>query len=161
MFKVNNSNNRTRCEIRLSLPERCQWRSGAYVVNFEHFTPCFYCYLWATLNRLGSIDFKFSRFSWHLGCLCAILCRYPYWMTNLHTENKLARYLHTVNKMELTRWSSLSIKPTLKWWGRLFWLRGFDQCINKSSSERCYYVRAEQTDLFYANAKVLIQSGRI
>ena len=41
MFKVNNKNNRTRCEICLKLtiktPERHHWcRSGVFIVNFEH-----------------------------------------------------------------------------------------------------------------------------
>ena len=37
--------------------------------------------------------------------------------------------------------------------------RGFAQCVNKSSSGRCNYARAEQTDLLYADAMDLIQSG--
>ena len=41
MFKVNNRNTRTRCEIcaklTLKTPERRQWRhSGVLIVNFEH-----------------------------------------------------------------------------------------------------------------------------
>ena len=41
MFKVNNRNTRTRCEICSKLttktPERRQWRhSGVFIVNFEH-----------------------------------------------------------------------------------------------------------------------------
>ena len=37
-------------------------------------------------------------------------------------------------------------------------LRGFNQCINKKSSlERCYYVRAEQTDLLKYFAQNWIQ----
>ena len=41
MFKVNNKNTRTRCEIcsklTIKTPERCQWRrSGVFIVNFEH-----------------------------------------------------------------------------------------------------------------------------
>ena len=37
-----------------------------------------------------------------------------------------------------------------------------NKCINKKSwSEPCYYVRLEKMDLLYANAKGLIQSGRI
>ena len=43
----------------------------------------------------------------------------------------------------------------------LIQLRGFNQHINnKSSSERCYYVRTERTDICYANAKKLLQSGK-
>ena len=43
----------------------------------------------------------------------------------------------------------------------LIQLRGFNQNINnKSSSERCYYVRTERTDICYANAKKLLQSGK-
>ena len=47
MFKVNNRNTRTRCEIcsklTIKTPERRQWRrSGFFIVNFEHIshTPC-------------------------------------------------------------------------------------------------------------------------
>ena len=46
MFKVNNRNTRTLCEIRskltIQIPERRQWRrSGIFIVNFEHnFTLC-------------------------------------------------------------------------------------------------------------------------
>ena len=48
------------------------------------------------------------------------------------------------------------------WRGEVAYLRVFTQSINKeSSSEQRSYVWAEQTDLFYANAKYLIQSGRI
>ena len=41
MFKVNNRNTRTRCEIcsklTIKTPERWQWRrSGVFIVNFEH-----------------------------------------------------------------------------------------------------------------------------
>ena len=44
----------------------------------------------------------------------------------------------------------------------LIQLRGFAQCVNtESSSERRNYVRAEQTDLLYADAKDLIQSRKI
>ena len=44
----------------------------------------------------------------------------------------------------------------------LIQLRTFSQYINnKSSSERCYYVWTEQTDICYANAKKLLQSGKI
>ena len=43
----------------------------------------------------------------------------------------------------------------------LIQLRGFNQYINnKTSSERCYYVQTEQTDICYANAKKLLQSGK-
>ena len=41
LFKVNNRNTRTRCEICSKLtikkPEQCHWRcSGLFIVNFEH-----------------------------------------------------------------------------------------------------------------------------
>ena len=41
MFKVNNRNTRTRCEIcsklTIKIPERCHWRrSGVFIVNSEH-----------------------------------------------------------------------------------------------------------------------------
>ena len=51
MFKVNNRNTRTKCEIcsklTIKTPERRQWRrSGVFIVNFEHishFVLVFYC----------------------------------------------------------------------------------------------------------------------
>ena len=43
----------------------------------------------------------------------------------------------------------------------LIQLRDFNQYINnKSSSEQCYYVRTERTDICYANAKKLLESGK-
>ena len=53
LFKINNRNIRTRCELCSKLPiktpERRQWRrSGVFIVNFEHishFALCFYCQL--------------------------------------------------------------------------------------------------------------------
>ena len=122
---------------------------------FEHFTPCFYCYLWATLNRLGSIDFKLSRFSWHLGCLCAILRRYPYWMTNLHTANKLARYLHTVNKMKPTRWSSL-YKTHLEAVRAAFLINRF-QPVHQQELVGAMLLRSSRKN----GSSFLIQRGRI
>ena len=48
------------------------------------------------------------------------------------------------------------------WRGEGAYLRCFGQSVKKeSSSERRNYVRAERTDLLYANAKDLLQSGRI
>ena len=38
--------------------------------------------------------------------------------------------------------------------------KGFLKCVNKSSSERHKYVRAEPTDRIYSNAKDLILSWR-
>ena len=45
MFKVNNRNTRTRCDIcsklTIKIPERRHWRpSGIFIVKFKHFTPC-------------------------------------------------------------------------------------------------------------------------
>ena len=43
----------------------------------------------------------------------------------------------------------------------LIQLKGFNQYINnKSSLERCYYIRTEQADISYANAKKLLQSAK-
>ena len=44
MFKVNNKNTKTRCEIcsklTIKIPERRHWRrSGIFIVNFEHISP--------------------------------------------------------------------------------------------------------------------------
>ena len=43
MFKVNNRNTSTRCEIcsklTITTPEQRQWRrSGVFIINFEHIT---------------------------------------------------------------------------------------------------------------------------
>ena len=56
MFKVNNRNTRTRCEICLKLtiktPERRQWRrSGVFIVNFEHISHLVLVFLLLTLSR--------------------------------------------------------------------------------------------------------------
>ena len=57
MFKVNNRNTRTRCEIcsklTIKTPERRQWRrSGVFIVNFEHISYLALVFLLLTLNRL-------------------------------------------------------------------------------------------------------------
>ena len=56
MFKVNNTNTRTRCEICSKLitktPERCQWcHYGVFIVNFEHMSHLVLVFLLLTLNR--------------------------------------------------------------------------------------------------------------
>ena len=56
MFKVNNRNTRTRCEICLKLtiktPERRQLRrSGVLIVNFEHNSHFVLVFLLLTLNK--------------------------------------------------------------------------------------------------------------
>ena len=52
MFKVNNRNSRTRCEIcsklTIKTPERRQWR----IVNFEHISHLVLLFLLLTLNML-------------------------------------------------------------------------------------------------------------
>ena len=55
LFKVNNRNTRTRCEIRSKLtmktPERRQWRrSGVFIVNFERISHLVLVFLLLTLN---------------------------------------------------------------------------------------------------------------
>ena len=48
MFKVNNRNTRTRCEI-------CYWcRSGVFIVNCEHISPLVLVFLLLTLSRLNA-----------------------------------------------------------------------------------------------------------
>ena len=53
MFKVNNRNNRTRCEIcsklTIKTPER-QRRSGVFIVNFEYMSHLVLVFLLLTLN---------------------------------------------------------------------------------------------------------------
>ena len=56
MFKVNNTNSRTRCEIcsklTIKTPERRHWhRSGVFIVNFEHILQLVLVFLLLTLSR--------------------------------------------------------------------------------------------------------------
>ena len=56
MFKVNNENTRTSCEICLKLtiktPERHHWRrSGVFIVDFEHISHLVLVFLLSTLSR--------------------------------------------------------------------------------------------------------------
>ena len=56
MFKVNNRNTRTSCEIRskltIKIPERRQWcHSGIFIVNFEHISYLFLVFLLFTFSR--------------------------------------------------------------------------------------------------------------
>ena len=74
MFKANNWNTRTRCEIcsklTIKTPERHQWRrSGVFIVNFQHISNLVLVFLLLTLNvycRLGkgspSIFVKYFAF---------------------------------------------------------------------------------------------------
>ena len=55
MFKVNNRNTRTRCEIcsklTIETPERRQWcRSGVFIVNLEHLSHLVLVFLLLTLS---------------------------------------------------------------------------------------------------------------
>ena len=70
MFKVNNRNTRTRCEICSKLtktPERRQWRrSGDFIVNIEHFSHLVLVFLLLTLDMYvlvggKSMDFRDVR----------------------------------------------------------------------------------------------------
>ena len=74
MFKVNNRNARTRCEICSKLtikrPERSQCRrSVVFIINFEHFTSCSSVSIvnckqvfsgWVCLN-ISFLELKFRR----------------------------------------------------------------------------------------------------
>ena len=56
MFKVNNRNTRTRCEIcsklTIKTPELRQWRSsGVFIVNFEHISHLVLVFLLLTLSK--------------------------------------------------------------------------------------------------------------
>ena len=56
MFKGNNRNTKTRCEISSKLaiktPERRQWRrSGVFIVNFEHISHLILVFPSLTLRR--------------------------------------------------------------------------------------------------------------
>ena len=55
MFKVNNRNTRTKCEIcsklTIKTPERCHWRrSDVFIVNFEHISHLVLVFLLLALN---------------------------------------------------------------------------------------------------------------
>ena len=62
MFKVNNRNTRTRCEIYSKLtiktPER---RSGAFIMNFEHISHLVLVFLLLTLSRYMPAESKKFR----------------------------------------------------------------------------------------------------
>ena len=56
MFKVNNRNTGTRCEIcsklTIKIPERCRWRrSSVFAVNFEHISHFVLVFLLLTLSK--------------------------------------------------------------------------------------------------------------
>ena len=56
LLKINNKNNRTRCEIcsklTIKTPERRQWRrSRVFIVNFEHISHLALVFLLLTLNK--------------------------------------------------------------------------------------------------------------
>ena len=56
MFKVNNRNTRTRCEIcsklTMRIPEQRHWRPSAiFIVNFEHISHLVLVFLLLTLSR--------------------------------------------------------------------------------------------------------------
>ena len=56
LFKVNNRNTRTSCEIcsklTINTPKRRQWRrSGVFIVNFEHISHLVLVFLLLTLSR--------------------------------------------------------------------------------------------------------------
>ena len=66
LLKVNDRNTRTRCEICLKLaiktPERRQWyRSGVFIVNFEHISHLTLVFLLLTLNISGW-EYPFSQY---------------------------------------------------------------------------------------------------
>ena len=66
LFKVNNRNSRTRCEIcsklTIKTPERRQWHlSGVVIVNFEHISHLLLVFLLLTLSRQISTG-KFDLF---------------------------------------------------------------------------------------------------
>ena len=57
IFKVNNRNTKTKCEIcsklTIKIPERRHWRrSGIFIVNFEHISYLVLVFLLLTLSRL-------------------------------------------------------------------------------------------------------------
>ena len=66
MFKVNNRNTRTRCEIwsqlTIKTPEQCQCRrSGAFNVNLEHISHHVLAFLLLTLSKHRTRSFTLSE----------------------------------------------------------------------------------------------------
>ena len=61
MFKVNNRDTRTRCEIcskiAIKTPERHWRRSGAFIVKFKHITNLALVFLLLTLSRRIPVGF--------------------------------------------------------------------------------------------------------
>ena len=51
MFKVNNRNTRTRCEICSKLTIKTPRRSGVFIVNFEHISHLVLVFLLLTLSK--------------------------------------------------------------------------------------------------------------
>ena len=64
LFKVNNGNTRTMCEIcsklTINISKQCYWhRFGVFIVNMNRFHTlflCFHCWLWTSKCRLGIQD---------------------------------------------------------------------------------------------------------
>ena len=68
MFKVNNRNTRTRCQICSKLTvktsERRKWRrSGVFIANFKHISHLVLVFLWASKCQLGSAPKHFFNLS--------------------------------------------------------------------------------------------------
>ena len=84
MFKVNNKNTRTRCEICSKLaikkPERRQWhRSAVFIVNSEHISLLVLVFLWLTLvgkYRLGTDIDLFKLNNWNNSKRCEIRSKF-------------------------------------------------------------------------------------
>ena len=78
LFKVDNGNIRTMCEICLKLtvktPERRQWcHSGVFIVDFNRFHTffwCFHCWLWTSKCRQGATIKTLSPLYRLLDCHC-------------------------------------------------------------------------------------------
>ena len=65
MFKVNNRNTRTKCEIcsklTIKAPKQSHWRhSDGFIVNFEHILDIFLFFLLLSLSRKMSADFEWE-----------------------------------------------------------------------------------------------------
>ena len=72
VFKVDNRNTRTRCEIcsklTIKTPEQRQWhRSGIFIVNFEHISHLFLVFIF-NFEQVNVYVYYYDKLSDETGC---------------------------------------------------------------------------------------------